>query len=712
MIINNKDSQNELLGDITEYKASIDIEDINFITTLLSSNLYSRPEESFLREIVSNAWDSHVAAKTTDIPILISVNNDNASVTIRDFGTGLSKKEFEDIYTKIGKSTKRHSNDYIGSFGIGKYAALACSDVVNITSFYNGKKYSYVLIKNSNSITFNLLEETDTEEKNGLSVEINGIDINKILRALKVVCCFPNIFIDYVSTKDILFGPGHYTNFNDIKIKKFNNFVVTSNNIYRDGFLIGNVPYEINSVVYSYLDEKQKNFLFKICNSNCLLTFDIGDFEITPNREAVIYNDTAIEKIKEKLNKAKEEIDSLIKPLKEKECTIEELLKATNDYFYYDFFENTVVNSSYNGAGFSVEFNYLYKNIVVTRATHTAILYYTLPWTICIKYGSIFNPNSRRYWCVNSKINTDSKILICSSRYTPKVKQYLKERYINLVCLNSGFNKQVFEDNLKNFYSYKNITWGSLIDGLWEYLENKIIYLDTENDPDFIAWKLENKSTKKENPINSMILHYKCGSGHRQDKKTFKNINEIKSFIKDKGYGGIVIDTMDNFNKDGTTLFNVCKLMNLFYAGVNKITYDKLETVNIPFRANKESIYKSKRCQKIVDGYLVKIPKCIEHIKLPEHITDFVKSLIVRPYNSSEAMSLHDVGYTLSKEAEQVRQYILNTQKQILDIENILSTQLDDFVLYYGIKNKLFFVKSDYYKVIKENKIIKHLCKK
>lgn len=712
MIIDNKSNQNELLGDITEYKASIDIEDINFITTLLSSNLYSRPEESFLREIVSNAWDSHIAAKTTDTPILISINTNDYSVTIRDFGTGLSKKEFENIYTKIGKSTKRHSNDYIGSFGIGKYAALACSNVVNIISYYNGKKFSYVLIKNGNNITFNLLEESDTEEKNGLSVKVSNINIIKILDALKVIRCFPNVYIDFINSPNKNYYTGN-EDFNATKIKKFNNFIVTNTKIYREGILIGNVPYEINNIIYTYLTLEQKNFLLKICQSNCMMTFDIGDFEITPNRESVIYNDTAIEKFKEKLDKTKEEIDAIIKPLMEKECTIEEILNLQDNYSYYDFFNNVIYNSKVKLFTFEVDVHYHYKGTSVTREMIRAIGYYSIPFIIKVRNGLITTPKNRSYWYEDVKLkNAYFKIMSCSSKYTPKVKEFLKEKYNGLLCVGSDFNKQHLIKSISNYYlDIKD--WGKILEDLWEYVENRMIYLDTENDPDFITWKLENKATRTASAIPSIIIHYRYGNGFNQDTSTFKNIEELKQFLnKQHCKSGIVIDTMENFNNEGITLHNICKIMNILYVGVSKITYDKLEKINIPFRIKKECIYKSKRCQKIVDSYSINISSFLDHIKLPEHIVKFVKSLPVRNYNDSERRALCKAGYTLSEEAIQARLYISDMEKKISDIQNILETQKSEYILYYGIKNKLFFVKAASYNKIKENKIIKYLCKK
>lgn len=120
MILNQEKSNAEIQGEIKNNKVEIDAKNINFITTLLTSNLYSLPIESFFRETVSNAWDSQVEAGNTNTPILIKltgVNEEDVSVSIRDYGTGLSPERFDNIYRFIGSSTKRESNDYIGMIG-------------------------------------------------------------------------------------------------------------------------------------------------------------------------------------------------------------------------------------------------------------------------------------------------------------------------------------------------------------------------------------------------------------------------------------------------------------------------------------------------------------------------------------------------------------------------------------------------------------------
>ena len=98
MIIDSTGSNKITIGETQEYKTTIDIENLDFIATLLSSNLYSNPEASFIREIVSNGWDSHVEAGNTNTSFVNQLKSINYyNITIRDYGTGLSKEQFENI---------------------------------------------------------------------------------------------------------------------------------------------------------------------------------------------------------------------------------------------------------------------------------------------------------------------------------------------------------------------------------------------------------------------------------------------------------------------------------------------------------------------------------------------------------------------------------------------------------------------------------------
>lgn len=109
----------DYIGDVQENRVGIDRENIDFITTLLTSNLYSKPLESFLRETIANAYDSHVEAGSNEYILLVITRTgyNEFTISVRDYGVGLSPERFDQIYKNIGSSTKRESNDYIGAFG-------------------------------------------------------------------------------------------------------------------------------------------------------------------------------------------------------------------------------------------------------------------------------------------------------------------------------------------------------------------------------------------------------------------------------------------------------------------------------------------------------------------------------------------------------------------------------------------------------------------
>lgn len=306
MIIQNATSNATIVGDVAEHFVSIDPRNVEHIITILSSNLYSHPEQSFLRETVSNAVDSHKEAGVEE-PIILSIIKHASyvseyTISVRDFGTGISPERFNDIYLNIGSSTKRESNDYIGSFGIGRFSALACANAVHITSYYNGKQYTYLMMKNDNRINIDLVDTKDTTERNGVEVKIVVHRVDNYVNALCSLWFIPNLYVNSNVSRhhEII------SEFNNRKLITKDNFAV--NNCRNDdgGFmvLIGNILYKLSS---EYTPSKyDRYYKDEQVLKRLILKFQIGELDVTPNREQLLYSERTIAA----LNKKYEELEN------------------------------------------------------------------------------------------------------------------------------------------------------------------------------------------------------------------------------------------------------------------------------------------------------------------------------------------------------------------------------------------------------------------
>lgn len=81
---------------------------------ILSSNLYKDKIASIIRELISNAVDSHKVAGTKE-PIIVTIPTRHyLNFEVEDFGTGLSETELFEVYTSYFSSNKTQSNELIG----------------------------------------------------------------------------------------------------------------------------------------------------------------------------------------------------------------------------------------------------------------------------------------------------------------------------------------------------------------------------------------------------------------------------------------------------------------------------------------------------------------------------------------------------------------------------------------------------------------------
>jgi hypothetical protein len=156
---------------------TIDAEDMRYVASLLRNN-YSNTRLAVVREISANALDANTEAGS-DRRIEISVPTQmHPNFSVRDFGGGLSEEDIFGLYSKYGKSTKRESNNYIGAFGIGKFAPLSYGDSFTCVSFHNGMKTTYNVFVNDDDDTkiARIGEPEPTNDPTGLKIEVAVAD--------------------------------------------------------------------------------------------------------------------------------------------------------------------------------------------------------------------------------------------------------------------------------------------------------------------------------------------------------------------------------------------------------------------------------------------------------------------------------------------------------------------------------------------------------
>ena len=244
------------------------IGDTSTIIEILRNRLYGNPIQTITQEYISNARDSHRESKQTR-PITITLPTMLDSVIkIRDYGIGLDKQKVCDVFVNYGTSTKRNDDNMTGGYGLGAKSAWAYTDSFCVVSFLEGKRFTYVAhTGNNKNGTFELIDESDTDEPNGVEIQIpvKTMDIQKFINAVYRTTYF---WDNKPELKGItkLEIPSEYLNCAH-KYKKDNVLIIKKNIFlfsilstnYKDVFLlIDGIPYDLHKLTSSNYERDNK----------------------------------------------------------------------------------------------------------------------------------------------------------------------------------------------------------------------------------------------------------------------------------------------------------------------------------------------------------------------------------------------------------------------------------------------------------------------
>lgn len=251
---------------------------------ILSDGLYSNKILAVVRELSTNAYDSHVDAGCVDKPFEVHLPTRlEPFFHVRDFGTSMTHDQCMTLYTTYFRSTRNNSNDAVGCLGLGSKAPFAYADSFTVEAFLNGEKRIYSAHRNSNgSPSFALLETVSTDEPNGIKVSmpVKLDDISSFYKEATHVFQYfkvrpnTNCSLTYKDEKPVLSSnDGTWEFCRDSK-----NYVIMGQIAY--DLDISNLINDYSSPVYKFLYETSGLHIF----------VNIGDVDITPSRESLSYN--------------------------------------------------------------------------------------------------------------------------------------------------------------------------------------------------------------------------------------------------------------------------------------------------------------------------------------------------------------------------------------------------------------------------------------
>jgi hypothetical protein len=329
MKINNPDIQ--FHTNMVQGKMDYEVESSVKMMDMLSNFLYKDKIRAVIRELSTNAWDSHIEAGKKDTPFLVQLPTRVApTFRIRDYGTGMSPEKVEKMYRKYGRSDKGDSNDVQGCMGIGSKVGFCYTKTFTSVSYYNGMKHVWINAKDATGRpSLMRIESTPTDEPNGFEVyfDVKEKDcIEFTTTAKKVYRPFP--------VQPIVKG-GMSDNFQVEPIKyvmkaKDGSWGLKNDSQNSSLAIMGFVEYPIEpkffgdeELTHEQLEEKdnqwgrnsywgysgtQRNKYERLLSLGIDLHFEIGEVEMDMSREGLQYIGPTIDAIKAKLDEALEEI--------------------------------------------------------------------------------------------------------------------------------------------------------------------------------------------------------------------------------------------------------------------------------------------------------------------------------------------------------------------------------------------------------------------
>jgi hypothetical protein len=273
---------------------------------ILSEGLYSDKIQAIVRELSTNAVDSHIMAGNSNPFDVHLPSSKEPWFTVKDYGVGLSHEDVMGLYTTYFGTNKGDDNNTTGCFGLGSKSPLSKVRSFSVISRYGGVERHYIVSINEERLPeINYLPEQDR------SVNYTGMEIQVAVNSSDIYYYVRNAELVY-SYFDEKYRPNISNNTSyktpvETVILCGNKWKITQEN-YNPLAVQGNVVYPINAEKIKGITTQQRALL----QSGVIISFKNNELMFTPSREHLSYNKITCDNILVRLDSVIKDIANII----------------------------------------------------------------------------------------------------------------------------------------------------------------------------------------------------------------------------------------------------------------------------------------------------------------------------------------------------------------------------------------------------------------
>ncbi len=261
-----------------------------------SSGLYSNKIQSVVRELSTNAWDSHQKACKENAPFVVHLPNMlEPFFSVRDNGVGLSEDDVLNLYSTYFDSDKTNSNKEGGCFGLGSKSPFCYTDNFSISSRFDGREKTYLIFVNEAGLPcITKVGDEPTDLENGFEVKlaVESRDFYQFQRDAEHV-------LSFFEPRPVVIGAADFK----FKSEKFlinkPDYKLYETSQGKSFIVMGNVCYPFN---HYDVDSTYGN-ASSIISHGLIVKLKIGEVEPSTNRESLQFTQKVKDKVKEVIAK-------------------------------------------------------------------------------------------------------------------------------------------------------------------------------------------------------------------------------------------------------------------------------------------------------------------------------------------------------------------------------------------------------------------------